>query len=115
MTELKSPDPLMPIDELAESSADMDFQAHVRTFNAVLSVAKWFLLHVAIILVSLYFFVIANQPLVGTLGIVSAIVLLIYGGLRRPSVRADLMKARSAGPSARHHRDPSPGLSDRTA
>jgi len=115
MTELQSPDPLMPIEELAESSADMDFEAHIRTFNAVLSVAKWFVFHVAIILVSLYFFVIANQPIVGTIGIAFAILLLIYGGSHRPSVRADVTKALGDGPAARQHRDPSLGLSDRTA
>ena len=113
MTEVKYPDPLMPIDELAESSSDMEFQAHIRTFNAMLSVAGWFIIHLAILLASLYFFIIADQPIVGTFGIFCAILLLIYGGLRRSSVRADVVKAIAAGPTARHHQDPSPGLGDR--
>jgi hypothetical protein len=99
-----------------ESSADMDFEAHVRTFNAVLSAAKWFVIHVFILLVALYFFAIANQPVVGTVGILLSIALLVFGLLRRPSIRADVMKAAGAGPGAPFfkHVDHHVGLGDRT-
>jgi len=117
MTVAHSPDPLMPIDDAAESSPDMDFQAHVRTFNAVISAAKWFIAHLSILLVSLYFFAIAGQPVVGTFGILCSILLLIFGLLRRPSIRADIEKAAGAAPGTppSQHVDHSPGLGDRTA
>jgi hypothetical protein len=117
MVVARSPDPLMPIDEVAESSPDMDYQTHVRTFNAVISAAKWFIIHVFILLAALYFFAIANQPVVGTLGILCSIALLVFGLLRRPSIRADIKKAAAAMPGApaRAHIDPKPGEGDRTA
>jgi hypothetical protein len=117
MTAVNSPDPLAPIDELAESSPDMDFQAHVRTFNAVLSAAKWFIIHIFILLVALYFFAIGNQPVIGIFLILCSIGLLIFGLLRRPSVRADVMKAMDAAPGTARgaHVDYSPGAGDRTA
>lgn len=110
-----SPDPLVPVDE--ESLPEMDFPAHVRTFNAVLSVARWFLIHVFILLIALYFFAIANQPGVGTFLILCSVVLLVYGLLRRPSIRADIEKAVEAGPTApaAGHVDRTPGQGDRTA
>lgn len=110
-----SPDPLVPVDE--ESSPEMDFPAHVRTFNAVLSAARWFVIHVFILLVSLYFFAIAHQPVVGSVGILCSVLLLIYGLLRRPSIRADIDKAVEANPAAPRpqHVDHNPGQGDRTA
>jgi hypothetical protein len=113
----QSPDPFMPIDEVVESSPDMDFQAHIRTFNAVVGAAKWFIGHVFILLIALYFFAIANQPVIGTFGIVCSIALLIFGLLRRPSIRADISKAAGVTPGApgRAYLDARPSEEDRTA
>ena len=112
-----SPDPAIPIDEVAESSPEMDFPAHIRTFNAVLSMARWFVIHLFILLVALYFFAIAGDPVTGALLICCSIALLVYGALRRPSIRADLAKAAGAAPAASEaqHVDPAPGEGDRTA
>jgi hypothetical protein len=100
-----------------ESLPEMDFPAHVRTFNSVLSVVKWFVIHLFILLIALYFFAIANQPAVGTFLILCSVALLIYGLLRRPSIRADIEKAVEAGPSAPApaHVDHTPGRGDHTA
>ena len=110
-----SPDPLVPIDE--ERLPEMDFPAHVRTFNSVLSVIKWFVIHVFILLIAVYFFAIANQPGVGTFLILCSLGLLLYGLLRRPSIRADIEKAIEAGPTAPapRHVDHTPAERDRTA
>ena len=35
-----SPDPLVPVDDVAESSPGMNYEAHVKTFNAVLGAAN---------------------------------------------------------------------------
>lgn len=112
-----SPDPFEPIDDVAESSPGLDYASHVRTFNAVVSAAKWFVIHVLILLVSLYCLGIAHQPVLGAFGILCSIVLLIGGLLRRPSVRADLAKGLQASPASPRdaHIDHSPGLKDRTA
>lgn len=109
-----SPDPLVPIDE--ESSPEMDFPAHVRTFNSVLAAAKWFIIHLFIILIALYFFAIASQPVVGTFLILCSVALLIYGMLHRPSVRADIVKGVQAGPGGTEADviDPVPSEGDRT-
>jgi hypothetical protein len=110
----RSPDPLLPEEE---SLPEMDYPAHVRTFNSVLSVIKWFVIHVFILLIALYFFAIANEPEVGTFLILCSVALLIYGLLRRPSIRADIEKAIESGPSAptSRHIDHTPGEGDRTA
>ena len=67
-----------------------DYLSHVRTYNRVLGMAKWFVLHMAIILPALYFFVIAGNPGMGAALIVLSIGILIYGFLRRTSIRRDL-------------------------
>ena len=112
-----SPDPLIPVDEVAESAPGMDYEAHVKTFNAVLGAAKWFVIHVAVLLASVYFLAIAGQPVVGAFGIACSAALLAFGMLRRPSVRNDVVKGLAAGPTAPEprHIDPTPGLGDETA
>ncbi|HEX4297255.1 MAG TPA: aa3-type cytochrome c oxidase subunit IV [Devosia sp.] len=109
-----SPDPLVPIEE--ESSPDMDFAAHVRTFNAVVSTAKWFVAHLLLLLIALYFLVIAGQAVTGIFFLCCALALLVFATLRRSSIRADLAKGLAAGPTApaRDAIDRTPGLGDRT-
>lgn len=113
---IHTPDPMLA-EEIAESSPQIDYPAHVKTFNAVLSAAKWFMIHVFILLAALYFLGIAHDP--GTAGVllVCSIGLLIYGLLRRPSVRTDVIKGLHAAPAAseRAHIDPQPGTADHTA
>lgn len=113
---IHTPD-LLLAEEIAESSRQVDYPAHVRTFNSVVSVAKWFMIHVAILLVALYFIGFGNAPAAGFLLVGFSIALLVYGLLRRPSIRADVAKAAAASPAADDavHVDHSPGLGDRTA
>jgi hypothetical protein len=101
MDQTVSPDPMLE-SEIEESSPVMDYASHVRTFNAVMRAAKWFAIHVGILLVALYFFAIAGQPTVGVFLILVSIALLIWGMLHRSSVRDDLAKGLAAHPAARH-------------
>jgi hypothetical protein len=112
-TTATSPYPLVPIEE--ESSPDMDYAAHVRTFK-VLNTAKWFVAHLLILLIALYFLIIAGQPVTGVFFLCCALALLVYAALRRSSIRADLAKGLGAGPTApaRDTIDATPGLGDRT-
>jgi hypothetical protein len=98
MAAITSPDPTIPIEE-GEMPSD-EYAAHVRTFHAFLSVTRWFVIHLFIILVALYFGAIADRPAVAGALVLVSIGLLIYGFLRRPSIRADLRKGLAAGPGA---------------
>ncbi len=95
-----SPDPAIPVDDYAESMPDMDFASHVRTFNRVLATAKWFIIHLAIIIVALYFAVIQGSPVVGGVLILCSIALLVFGALRRSPIRDDMAEGLAAGPTA---------------
>lgn len=99
MARPSSPDPTIPIDD---GSPDTDYQAYVRTFNAFMSIGRWFVIHLFILLVGLYFAVIANQAGIGLALVLLSVGLLISGFLRRPSVRADLAKGLGAGPGTPH-------------
>jgi hypothetical protein len=102
---------------IQDGSPDMDYQAHVRTFNAFLSVGRWFVISLFVLLVALYFAVIAGQSGLGVALLLLSFVLLIYGVLRRPSIRADFEKGLHAGPGAalRDHEDRAVGEGDTTA
>jgi hypothetical protein len=97
MAQPTSPDPMIHIED---GSPDMDYQAHIRTFNAFLSVGRWFVIHLFILLVALYFAVIAGQSTLGLALVLLSVGLLIYGLLRRPSIRADIEKGLEAGPGS---------------
>lgn len=101
METTSSPDPMLE-SEIEESLPVMDYASHVRTFNAVMAAAKWMAIHLAILLVALYFFAIGNQPVLGVLLILISIGLLVGGMLNRSSVRSDLAKGLAAHPAARH-------------
>jgi Bacterial aa3 type cytochrome c oxidase subunit IV len=113
---IHTPDPMLA-EEIAESSPNVDYPAHVRTFNSVLSAAKWFIIHVFIVLAALYFLGIAHDPVTAVVLLLCSVALLIYGLLRRPSIRADVAKGLHAAPAAseREHVDPQPGMADHTA
>lgn len=65
----------------------MDFPHHVSTYNRVLHLTKWFIAHLALLVISLYFFIIAVQGLLGALFLALAIGALIYGILSLPEGR----------------------------
>src|SRR4051794_29956675 len=106
MTDATSPDPLVPIDD--ESLPEMDIQAHVRMFNRVVKTAEWFVAHVLILLVALYFLAIGGQPGVGFFLIFCSISLLIFGTLRRSSIRDDVAVGLQAGPTAPDYKTQDP-------
>ena len=114
MAQPTSPDPVIPIED---GVPDMDYQSHVRTFNAFLAVGRWFVIHLFILIVALYFAAIANQPGIALALILLSVALMIYGLLRRPSIRADVAKGIVAGPGAtwREKTDQSVSEGDSTA
>ena len=60
-----------------------EYAAHVRTFNAFIAGAKWFVIHLFIVLVALYCAAIANRPVLGFALFVVSAGLLAYGFLKR--------------------------------
>lgn len=91
----KSPDPLVP--PQVPEGPKFDFEAHVRTYNGFLNLLKWFCIHMAILLVGLYFVIIAGDPFVGTFLILLAVAALVYGLVRNPKVRRDVEAAAAGG------------------
>jgi hypothetical protein len=69
-----------PIDD---GSPDMDYEAHLRTFHTFLSVGRWFVIHLFILVVALYFAAIAGQPGIGLALVLLSVCLLAYGLLHR--------------------------------
>lgn len=91
-----SPDPAIPAVEPMVTSPDL--ASHILMYNRVLSVAKFFIIHLAIIVIGLYFFVIALNPTAGAIMFLISIVLLVYGFLRRRPIRDDIAAAMSGSP-----------------
>lgn len=91
----KSPDPAIP--SQVPDGPKFDFDAHVRTYNGFLNLAKWFCIHMAILLVGLYFIIIAGDPYVGGVFVLLAIGALGYGMMSNPKVRQDVEAATAGG------------------
>jgi hypothetical protein len=94
MAEVPSPDPIVGHEPTA---VDPEMAAHIATWNGFLSLTKWFIIHMALILVGLYFMVIAHNMGVGILFFVVSVCLLIYGVVKRPEVQEDLAAAAHVG------------------
>ena len=75
-----------PADHVVDGQmSNSDYATHERTFHSVLSVVKWFVIHLFIILIALYFGAIADQPVIAGVLVLAAIVL--FGSVllhRRP-------------------------------
>ena len=95
----KTPDPLVP-PQVPDDAPRFDFQSHVRTYNGFLNLLKWFCIHMAILLVGLYFMIIAGDPYTGGVLILAAIAALAYGLMRNPHVRQDVEAAATGGEPA---------------
>jgi hypothetical protein len=93
-----SPDPMVEIDDPV--SPDMDYVGHIKFYNAFLSVGKWFIIHLTVLVVALYFFIIQGSPLVGGFLILCSIATLIYGLLHRGTIRDDVSTGLGAGPTS---------------
>ena len=83
-----SPDPL--IDTPAPPVSGMDYPAHVETYNRFLNLVKWFIYHMCLLVPALYFLIIGGNMLLGTILVVLAIALLIFGLMRNPHIRDDV-------------------------
>jgi len=89
---------------------DEDYAYHVRTFNRFLSTARYFAIHVGILLVALYFFAIGNQPVLGAILILCSIGLLGFGFLKQAPTRLDVTNPiRSCIPNDRRGARPEAG------
>jgi hypothetical protein len=53
--------------DTADHHPDMDYAQHNATFAAFLAMVKWGIISCAIVVVSLYCFIEAHQPVLGTL------------------------------------------------
>lgn len=90
-TEPQSLDPAIP--SQVPEAPRRDFESHVRTYNGFLNLLKWFVIHIALLLVGLYFIVIADQPAAGWTFIVIAVAALVFGLLQNPKIRQDAKAA----------------------
>ena len=75
------PDPTDHVIDGQMSTAD--YASHEHTFHAVLSVVKWFVIHLFIVLIALYFGAIADQPVIAGVLLLFAVVLFGYALLHR--------------------------------
>lgn len=67
----------------------MDYREHLRTFGGFTHFLKWSAIHVAVLLLGLYFLVIAGDPVTGMTVIVLAVGVFIWGMLRVPAIEKD--------------------------
>jgi hypothetical protein len=65
--------------EVEIMSEDMDYPAHIRTWNRFVHLGKWVIVHMIFIGISLYFFLVASQHLVGIVFLAIAVFVLGYG------------------------------------
>lgn len=79
-------DPL--VDSPTPSRGGMDFPHHVNTYNRFLHLTKWFVIHMAILVIALYFLIIQTNGVAGSLFLVLAVGALVYGILSLPEGRA---------------------------
>ena len=83
----------------------MDYPAHVRTYNRFINFLQSMIAHLAFLVMALYFFIIAHNPVVGTILLVIAVLVLLYGLFRNPAINRDFNQALDTEPVL------SPGLS----
>lgn len=83
----------------------VDYRSHQRQYGRFLHLIKWFVIHMALLLPALYFFLIGGQAVTGTAFLVLALVALGYGIISTPGVGRDLEAAiESAGHPGRARR-----------
>ena len=83
----KNADPLIETPALEIPS--MDYVSHTRTYNRFLNLVKWFIVHMLLLILALYSFIIAGNSIAGLVLLFLAIGVLIYGLLHNPRVRHD--------------------------
>lgn len=91
MARIQSPDPFVTEKEPVAESFDMG--DHLRTYNGFLSLTKWAIIHMAVIMVALYCFIIAKNSALGFFFFFVPVCILIFGITRRPAIRRDMANA----------------------
>jgi hypothetical protein len=82
-----------PSAQLSEIPPAMDYASHLRQFHRFLHLVKWFVIHMAFLLVALYFFLIGGQPIIGAVFLAIAVGTLGYGILSTPQIARDIGRA----------------------
>ena len=62
---------------MANNESAADFEDHMKTYESVLTLGKWGIFAVAMIVVALYCYVIAHAPVLGTLLLIAIPVVAI--------------------------------------
>ena len=76
----------------------MDYASHERQYRRFLHLLKWFVVHVALLLGAVYSYLVASQPVAGTLFLVLGLAALGYGIVTTSGIRQDIEAAvESAG------------------
>ena len=65
---------------------EADYRDYARTYYSFLHLIRWTLGHLAILIVSIYCFAIADQPLLGTAVLALALVIAVWGIATTPAV-----------------------------
>lgn len=86
-----SPDPL--IETPVQVTSDMDYPAHVRTYNRFINLLQTMIAHLVFLVMALYFYVIGHNPVVGTILLVIAVLVLLFGLFRNPAINRDFNQA----------------------
>lgn len=90
---LKNADPLVESVTPEPSPPQMDYPAHVATYNRFLSLVKWFCIHMCLIVPALYFFIVQGNAGIGFFLIAIAIGLLLWGLLKNTRLNRDVAVA----------------------
>jgi hypothetical protein len=68
----------------AELSPAMDYAAHHATYAAFISMVKWSILALGVLTVALYFFIVGQQPLLGTVLLLAVPAIMAAKFVMRP-------------------------------
>lgn len=74
----------------ADAPPKMDYPSHRRQYNRFLHLVKWSVIHFALLVPALYFFIIAGQGIVGTVMLILAVVALGYGVMSTSGIADDI-------------------------
>ena len=90
-----SPDPAL---SPPPPASGMDYESHVQTYNRFVHLVKWFMIHMAFVVVALYFFIIEHNGIAGAVVLLAGIAVLLFGLFRNPNVRRDVKGTLAGGP-----------------
>ena len=80
----------------------LDYAAHKRQYNRFVHLLKWFIIHFALLLPALYFYIIAGDAMTGTVLLVLALGAFVYGILSIGSIRHDVEAAAVSAAETAH-------------